>query len=262
MNGTTGPLGNRSRHAAFFCYHSVAADGPEYLSIAPEQFERQLGQLQRSGWTTGAEAELERLGGGERPDRPVAFLTFDDGYVDNHDVVLPLLQQYGARAIVFVIPPLVDDGLPLRWPGTEAHCDRFPQVMRSMRWRAVEALAEAGCTIGSHTLTHPRLAGVGDEQLRDELLEARQRISARLGSCTTLAYPYGNWDGRVLAAARDAGYRWAFTVPRDGQLATDPLAIPRIAVDHRDDERRFALKLRPLARRAALSPRRATLLRP
>lgn len=255
-------LGNRDRDAAFLCYHSVAPSGPEFLTISPEQFERQLAHLRAAGWTTGDGAALAELARGARPTQPTAFLTFDDGYVDNHDVVLPLLREYGARALVFVLPRHVDEAAPLRWEGVEESCERFPAVMRSMGWTQVEALVEAGCSIGAHTLTHPRLDLIGDEQLGQELLDSRRRVAERLGRCDSIAYPYGSWDARVHAAAKAAGYRWAFTLPRTGQLAVDALSIPRIAIDHRDSERRFAAKLRPLTRRALLSPRRTAVQRP
>ena len=50
------------------------------------------------------------------------------------------------------------------------------------------------------------------------LLDSRRAIAARVGACRTLAYPFGDWNSRVAAAARDAGYDYAFTMPRSGQL--------------------------------------------
>lgn len=255
-------LANRSRRAAMLCYHSVSDPGWPFLSVSPEAFERHLATLRRLGWTTGTDRDLDRVLAQGRGGRPTAFLTFDDGYVDNFTRAFPLLQAYGATATVFIVPPLVDGGAPLRWAGVEEPCERLPDVWRSMTWEMVEQMAAAGIAFGAHTLTHPHLTRVGDEQLRQELLDARSRIVERLGRCDALAYPYGDADARVRAAARDAGYRWAFTIPRRGQRLVDPLAIPRIAVDHRDGAARLALKLRAPTRRLLLSePARAVLAR-
>lgn len=247
-------LAGRSRHAAFLCYHSVADGGPPFLSLPPDLFERQLALLGRRGWATATSAALPALAEGRRPDRPLAWLTFDDGFADNHETVLPLLRQHGATAMVFVLPSLLGGGDAFGWPEVAERTARHPGVMRSMTWNQVDEMAAAGVEIGSHTLTHPRLSSLGDEQLAQELLDARQAIRERLGRCDVIAYPFGDWDARVAAAAGAAGYRFAFTMPRRGQAGGGLLSLPRVAVDHRDDERRFALKLSAAGRRLLLSP--------
>jgi peptidoglycan/xylan/chitin deacetylase (PgdA/CDA1 family) len=107
--------------------------------------------------------------------------------------------------------------------------------------------------VGSHTMGHPRLSRLGDEELAQELLDSRRRIADRLGSCDSLAYPYGDWSARVARAAAAAGYRFAMTLPSGAQRAATPLTIPRIAVDRRDGRARFTLKISPLGRRLLLS---------
>jgi peptidoglycan/xylan/chitin deacetylase (PgdA/CDA1 family) len=250
-------LSNRARSAAFLCYHSVADGGPPFLSLGPELFERHLALLRRKEWATGTGDDLARLAGGSRPERPVAFLTFDDGYVDNHDVVLPLLRAYAAKAIVFVLPPRCDDGGPLVWPEVSERAARHPEVFRSMTWEMAGALAEAGSEIGSHTMSHAHLPDLEPEQLEQELLDSRRAVQARLGgTCDLLAYPFGEWSSPVAAAAARAGYRYAFTMPRGSERGGGAHCIPRTAIDHRDDERRLAVKLSTPGRMALLSPLR------
>jgi peptidoglycan/xylan/chitin deacetylase (PgdA/CDA1 family) len=251
------PLGNRSRAAVFLCYHSVADDGPPWSSVPVALFERQLAVLQRLGYRTGDQRDLARLSAGDRLHRPVAFLTFDDGFADNATVVGPLLRDTGWTALVFVLPPAVDVGAELDWPEVRARRAAYPRVMRSLNWTAVEALAEQGIELGSHTNRHLHLTAAGDEELREELWDSRRRIVERVGSCDAIAYPFGECDRRVAAAAAAAGYRWGFTLPDGRQRTVGRLAIPRIPVDHRDDERRFALKLTPLGRSLLLSPAKA-----
>ena len=248
------PLRNRSRDATFLCYHSVHPAGPPFLTLSPETFERQLALLRRRGYRTGGQAELAGLVSGERPPAPQVFLTFDDGFRDNFTHAFPLLRAYGATALVFLLPPAVDDGGPLAWPEVQERRERHPEVFRSLTWPMVEEMAEGGVEFGSHSCAHPDLTALDDEALAEELLQSRRRIADRLGGCDTLAYPFGFWDARVATAAAAAGYRWAFTMPSAAQASATPLSIPRVAVDQRDDERRFALKLTPAGRRLTLSP--------
>ena len=256
-----GPLRNRSWRAATLCYHSIAPEGPPFISLSPDTFERQLAALRRWRYQGGGHGALAALADGVRPRRPQVFLTFDDGYLDNFTNAFPLLREYGFTAIVFLLPPYVDAAAAFDWPEVAGMQRAYPGVMRSLDWPMVEAMAEAGIEFGAHTLTHPHLPTLGDEELREELFESRDRIRERLGSCESIAYPFGDWDGRVAKAAADAGYRFAFTMPRGAQRDATLMSLPRVAVDHRDRGSRFLIKLAPPGRRLLLSPAKATLRR-
>jgi peptidoglycan/xylan/chitin deacetylase (PgdA/CDA1 family) len=246
-------LRNRSRGATFLCYHSVAPQGPRYLTIAADLFERQLALLRRRGVRGGDLAALEKLAAGG-PGERTAFLTFDDGFRDNHATVLPLLREYGFPAFVFVLPPLLEEGGAFAWPEVEADWERHPATLRSVDWAMLGEMKEGGFEVGSHTLSHPHLPTLRGERLREELWQSRAAIKDRLGACDTLAYPFGEWSAAVAAAAAECGYRYAFTLPTTrGQRHATPLSIPRVNVDYRDDERRFAAKLSPWGRRLLLS---------
>lgn len=252
---------NRSRHAIFLCYHSVASEGPRYLTVSQQLFERQLADLRRRGLRGGDLGALAAVAAGKRIE-PTVFLTFDDGFRDNYDTVMPLLREHGHRAFVFVLPPLVDEGAPLAWPEVAADAHRFGS-MRSVTWPMLEEMRESGFEVGSHTLTHAHLAELSNEALREELWGSRMRIRERLGGCDTLAYPFGEWSPRVAAAAADCGYSFAFTLPTNtGQRHATPLSIPRINVDYRDGGFRFAVKLSTWGRRLYLSAPARRVSRP
>jgi peptidoglycan/xylan/chitin deacetylase (PgdA/CDA1 family) len=246
-------LRNRSRRATFLCYHSIAPAGPRYLTVSAELFERQLAELRRRGLRSGDLGALTEATTGER--EPTVFLTFDDGFRDNYETALPLLREYGFGAFVFVLPPLLDAGGPLAWPEVAADREHFPETMRSVDWSMLGEMKEGGFEVGSHTMTHPHLPQLSGEALRQELSDSRARIIDRLGECATLAYPFGEWSAEVAAAARECGYRFAFSLPtKEGQRGATPHSIPRINVDYRDGERRFGHKLSPLGKRLFLSP--------
>lgn len=249
-------LGGRSRRAVFLGYHSVTEDGPPYLSLTPGTFERQLDLLARSGYRSGGFADLEQLAAGTRLPGRRAFLTFDDGFRDTVTTALPLMAARGFAGMAFVLPRHLDAGAPLDWPEVAGEARRRPQLMRSVDWPMVERLVEAGWEIGSHGLSHARLTGLGEEELRQELLDSRRLIAERLGRCDLLAYPFGAWDDRVAAAAADAGYAFAFTLPFGEQSRATRLSIPRVTIDDRDRSWRFRAKLSSAGRTALFSPLR------
>ncbi|HEX5763371.1 MAG TPA: polysaccharide deacetylase family protein [Solirubrobacterales bacterium] len=244
---------NRSGEAVFLCYHSIASAGAEFLALAPDAFERQLAGLRRRRYRSGGIADLRRLAAGERLPGRTAFLTFDDGYRDNHDVAMPLMREYGFKPLVFLLPRHVDEGAGFRWPEVAELYARHPDRLRSLRWSQVDEMVEQGAEFGSHTLTHPHLRELDDEQLGVELGQSKAELERRLGACDMLAYPFGEWDERVAAAAGAAGYRFAFSLPQGPQAEGGPLFIPRVNVDNRDRPGRFRLKLHPLVRQFLLS---------
>lgn len=246
-------FGNRTREAVFLCYHSIERQGARYLTLPPDLFERQLSRLRRHGYRSGGFSDLEKLARGERLDRPTAFLTFDDGYRDNFELAMPIMMEYGFRPIVFLLPEHVERAAPFEWPEMREAQAAHPRQLRSLTWSQVDDMLSHGAEFGSHTVTHPHLRDLDDDALAFELTESRAKIEGQIGRCDMLAYPFGEWDARVAAVARSAGYGFAFSLPQGPQAEADRFSIPRINVDSRDDGVRWRFKVHPLGRRYLLS---------
>jgi peptidoglycan/xylan/chitin deacetylase (PgdA/CDA1 family) len=232
--------------AIVLCYHALSPSWEAALSTTPERFDRQLELLARRGFRGVTFAEMV---GSPRRGKTVA-VTFDDAYLSVLELARPILDRHGLPATVFAPTDGVDAGEPLIWPGIDQwHGGPHEQDLQPMSWTQLRGLAAAGWEIGSHTLTHPHLTRLDDDALRDELVRSRAICEERLGGpCTTLAYPYGDVDARVVAAAAAAGYRAAASLP--GRMGSrDALDWPRIGVYFVDHDRRFRLKVSPAVRR-------------
>jgi peptidoglycan/xylan/chitin deacetylase (PgdA/CDA1 family) len=90
-------------------YHRVS-DEPDYLglTVAPAVFARQLDVLRSRARVVPLRDLVARLGDATPLGEDQAAITFDDGYRDNLDVALPLLQASGLPATVFVSTGFVD----------------------------------------------------------------------------------------------------------------------------------------------------------
>lgn len=141
--------------------------------------------------------------------RPSLTVTFDDAFANLLDNALPLLRDLGITPTVFAVADNL--GRPPRWPMPPGHPDACEPIMTAAE---LAAAARAGlCRVGSHTCTHPRLTQVSDAQLDDELQRSRAQLEQLLGlPVTDLAFPHGDYDARVVAAARRAGYVRLFTL--------------------------------------------------
>ena len=89
-----------------FMYHFITKDAYRHgeLHISPAEFEKDLAYLADNGYNTVDITDLLDFvySGVPLPPNPV-MLTFDDGYYNNYLHAYPLLQKYGAKAVIFII---------------------------------------------------------------------------------------------------------------------------------------------------------------
>lgn len=208
------------------CYHGIAP-GSRHGEVEPDALRAQLAYVAGRGyrWATFTEAALGHGGG------RVAAVTFDDGIGSAVEYGLPVLQEAGA-------------------PGT-----MFPRLdMLGVKGRLSAAdvadLAARGWEIGSHTLSHPVLTVLDDEALHRELAGSRTEIERLTGrACTSVAYPTGRVDERVVKAAAVAGYTAGAALEGAVEGPVGPLAWPRVGVRGDDSLRVFRIKCaRPVRR--------------
>lgn len=211
------------RAPVVLCYHAASESWDDELSVPPARIEATVARLVR---------------------RRRVHVTFDDAYGSIAEVA-PALVGLGAQVTVFACTALADDGGVLDVPELADQVAAHPDELRTMTWDELAALRDAGVAIGSHTVTHPHLPELAPEELERELVESRETIRARLGvECNSLAYPYGEHDASVRAAAARAGYAQAFglSVPEEAS----PFAVPRIDLYRRDGTFVTRLKVSPL----------------
>lgn len=84
-------------------------------------------------------------------------------------------------------------------------------LSRPLDWTQIREMSVAGIEFGSHTVSHPILSRLDDQELAYELTESRRTLELQLGKpAEVLAYPVGGaeeFNDSVIEAARTAGYR-------------------------------------------------------
>jgi peptidoglycan/xylan/chitin deacetylase (PgdA/CDA1 family) len=196
-------------------YHSIRpyvpsdTKGARRWIATPETLEAELSWLRENGYTSVTFNALAAsiTDGAPLPAHPV-IISFDDDWQSQYDNAVPLLRKYGFTATFFVW---------VRAVGRAHH----------MTWDEIRELDARGMEIGCHTLTHLILTRLkSDEQLRHEIVSAKEMIEAQIGHpVTSLAYPFGQYDERVVQAVRDAGFTSARSTwpgvfhTRDGLLS-------------------------------------------
>lgn len=99
--------------AVILFYHRVNDEGdPFFPALRVKHFLDQVEYLARHYDVAPLESTLQWLADGA-PGRARAVVTFDDGYPDTHDIVLPALQRLGLPATLFLCTGPPEDGQPV-----------------------------------------------------------------------------------------------------------------------------------------------------
>lgn len=99
------------------CYHNVRASWcfPSEGDQGLRGLERQLRALQRVANVLPLEDALMRLSEGRRLPRLAVALSFDDGYADNLELVVPRLERLSLPATFFLVPGLLSRTVSAWW---------------------------------------------------------------------------------------------------------------------------------------------------
>jgi peptidoglycan/xylan/chitin deacetylase (PgdA/CDA1 family) len=185
-------------------YHRVSDSARDNLTVGIEQFDRQMALLREHFQVLSIE-QVANATTIEHGDKPLACVTFDDGYLDNYTNAAAILLRHQIPAAFYVSTGLI---------GTEY---RFPHDVRRgndpiplMDWTQLERMVCDGFTIGSHTVNHIDCAAESDEVVARELAESKAALHSRLGlKEVMLAYPYGGRHHMTparLEMVKQAGY--------------------------------------------------------
>lgn len=161
-------------------YHHVHPTLNHYTSLKPDEFARSLDLvLQLVG--PALDPALLSAKPEAQPKTPTVLITFDDGYRDNIEYALPILEHFGVKAIFFVITGKVGQSSRERDPWKE-----------HMTWDELRDIQKAGHIIGAHTISHSKLHELTTEEAQRETEQSILEISRRLGTTPVhFAYPYG-----------------------------------------------------------------------
>ena len=202
---------------AILTFHSIDSSG-SVLSYPRKTFEALLAALDRAGLPVITLCDLL-----DNETQQGVALTFDDGMKSVFTDALPVLTEFDAPAHLFLTTGAL--GGDNHWPGQPAEAPAFEML----DWDDVEALHAKGVHIEGHTVTHPDLRSLSDEQIEIECGTANDHITRKLGvSPCYFAYPYGYHDDRVRALTRKFYRACTTTELQPLSRADDPAKLPRL----------------------------------
>jgi peptidoglycan/xylan/chitin deacetylase (PgdA/CDA1 family) len=177
-------------------------------------------------------AQLAREAGDAPPPPGRAVVSFDDAMRNNFTTALPLLQDLGVPATVYVPTNWLGGRSPWIGPGGDGAI---------MTAEEVAELAHVGWEIGAHTLTNADLSRLDYEACLKEIEGSCVALREITGErVETFAYPYGRYGPAAVAATRQAGLIAAVTT---GSGSWRPYELTRAMVGAADPYPVVLLKL-------------------
>lgn len=212
-------------------YHEISPAGE--TAVPPAVFRDQIGYL-REVFEVVPVSELVDSRVQSSVNR--AAISFDDGYRNQLENALPVLEEFGLRGTFYLCPD--------RLGGTISTSSGDRPVMGRA---PVRELARAGHEIGSHGLSHESLVDCGAREVLEEVRSSRDRLGELVEApVNSFAYPWGRHDEAVRSAVAEAGYENAVTT-REAfcRPSGDPYRLPRIGVDRRIGRAALRVKTSP-----------------
>jgi peptidoglycan/xylan/chitin deacetylase (PgdA/CDA1 family) len=196
------PAENQVIKFPIFNYHHIRPMPPESagvteraFTVTPEGLEAHLKYLKENGYQVVLlDALLDYFDTGQPLSPKAVALTFDDGWREHYSNAFPILKKYGVRATFFV---------STGWVGQ-------PEIMS---WDEMRQMSEAGMVFGSHSISHPYLDKLSDENLKKEVEDSKKLLEEKLEKKVDyIAYPAGMYNNKVIEAVKAAGYQAALGV--------------------------------------------------
>lgn len=150
--------------------------------------------IERNGWLQTDDYSLTEEDAPAGFSKPMISLTFDDGSQGFWDYARDPLKAKGFKTTQYV----PTGGL------TSIPPDTF-----MMTPDEITTLAREGHEIGAHSVNHRFMTTLTDAELGAELGDSKEVLEALpgVGTVRNFAYPFGDYDARVIAAEEAAGYR-------------------------------------------------------
>jgi peptidoglycan/xylan/chitin deacetylase (PgdA/CDA1 family) len=202
-------------------YHSISDDNWRF-SVTEDHLKEQISYLKQNFDFITIKTLIDYLQGKKKLTHPSVVLTFDDGYKDILKLE-PFFKQNKIKPALFI---LANSKKP-NWK-------ELGNKRVFLTKKDIQYLHNAGWTIGCHSATHANLATLSQQELDEEISQAKHALEKQLGfSIPYFAYPRGKYTENVVRLVKAANFQLGLTMD-DGIIKPyrDMLTVPRVGIDN------------------------------
>ena len=161
------------------------------------------------------------MSGAAFPAKPMLVPVLFEGFRDNHDVILPILEEHGFKGWFFIPSHFLNVPAKRQRIFAARHHlhygpDEYGTDRIALSWPELRAAHGAGHLVACHSRNHTALhPDTPDNVLHEEIVVAKDELEQGLGaSVDTFCYLYGAEYGlnpRADALLIKAGFRYLFS---------------------------------------------------
>ena len=244
-------------------YHNITESGmigKRWLNVSSKSFMKQMAYLYHNHYHVIKLEDFVRFMNKEDsiPKKSVV-ITFDDGYKNIYRIAYPILKEHDFPATLFLTSAFI--GKKAIFPWLESNRDVSQRIRENesewlpLSWREVKEMSTNGISIGSHTMTHPRLGALDEKEMAWEIRESKNMIERKIGKRVSLfAYPFSLLHSRIsvergaLDSIRDVLTEVQFDAACSTEIGrncknTDRFVLRRIQIEEEDSLIHFKAKI-------------------
>ena len=156
-------------------YHLISEQLPNEkksgLRVSSYMFEEHLKYFSSNDWKFIKMSELDEY---ENKDKVVA-ITFDDGYLNNYTHAFPLLKKYNACATLYLVIDRHKNDWSIK--KNPKHNTGVLANEEKLQDEHISEMLESGIfELGGHTITHPFLPSISNEQKEAEMIGCKDLL--------------------------------------------------------------------------------------
>lgn len=157
-------------------YHKVLPKTLDDLTVSTVNLELQLKYLKNKNYKSYFFKEIQE----SLKNSKSIILTFDDGYDDNHQFLLPLLKKYNFKATIFI--------------PTEKIEQETYEGSKMMSFSVLQNLDPNYIELALHSHSHTNLTNLSLTELENEIFMNKEKLSEnKILFTNVLTYPYGKY---------------------------------------------------------------------
>ncbi len=159
------------------------------LEVTPDWLEEKILEYKKKGYTFAPISRMPKIG-------KWVCITFDDGYRDSFTHALPLMKRLDVPFTVYVTTGFIDNQMPMWW---------YPDEEFGISTQELLLLdSEPLCTIGAHTVSHPKLDTLDRSKQYHEISASCQQLEELLHHpLEHFSLPHGAYSGDTIEICQE-----------------------------------------------------------
>lgn len=232
--GAEGDVTDPATQIPVLMYHGLLteAENKVYRNnssiISVENFKEQMQFLAQNGYHTVTVDEMNAyLAGKIQLPRKSVMIQFDDGLRSVYRYAFPVMQAHGFHGVANIITSRTEMDYGAEWDSDSN------QYLNQEMLDTISSVFEFQSHTNELHYLDTGLSGFmleESEQIVTDLLTSRERLT-EFGDVRLFAYPFGQYDSRVIELLKESGFQMAFTIKKGYVKSWDkPFELNRIAI--------------------------------